>query len=74
MSSNHVPSDVQSLQSSAARALTVAQVCQRLQLSRPSVMALIHSGRLHAIQVGRSWRVSEKSLERLLAPPSSGER
>ena len=35
MSSNHVPSDVQSLPSSAARALTVAQVCQRLQLSRP---------------------------------------
>jgi excisionase family DNA binding protein len=53
-------------------ALTVDQVCSRLQLSRPSVIGLIRSKRLHAIKVGRSWRISQQSLDRLLAPPQDG--
>lgn len=74
VSSNHVLGDFQSHPSNIARALTVAQVCQRLKLSRPSVMSLIHTGRLHAIKVGRTWRISEQSIERLLAPPSGGDQ
>jgi excisionase family DNA binding protein len=66
--------DWESIPAVPAVALTVDQVCQRLQLSRPSVMALIHDGRLHAIKVGRTWRVSDKSLERLLTPPSDGDQ
>jgi len=49
-----------------ALALSVDQVCARLQLSRPSVVHLITSGRLFAIKVGRSWRISATSLDRLL--------
>jgi excisionase family DNA binding protein len=45
--------------------LTVAQVCERMQLSRPSVVALITSGQLTAIKVGRHWRISTVSVERL---------
>ena len=54
-------------------ALTVDQVCRRLQISRPSVIALITSKRLFAIKVGRSWRISQQSLDRLLTPPKDGE-
>ena len=73
MSKNHPDLELRSFPSVPVVALTVDQVCQRLQLSRPSVMALIQSGRLHAIKVGRTWRISEQSLERLLAPPSGGD-
>jgi excisionase family DNA binding protein len=36
-----------------------------LQVSRPSVAALIDSGRLVAIKVGRHWRISAASLDDL---------
>ena len=71
-------SKIPSNQGSASRppdpviALTVDQVCHRLQLSRPSVLGLIRSKRLHAIKVGRSWRISQQSLDRLVAPPLDG--
>jgi len=45
--------------------LTVAQVCERMQLSRPSVIALIKSRQLSAIKVGRHWRISAASFDRL---------
>jgi len=73
VSRKHPDGESWSIPAVSVVALTVNQVCQRLQLSRPSVMALIHSGRLHAIKVGRTWRISEQSLERLLAPPSGGD-
>jgi excisionase family DNA binding protein len=44
-------------------ALTLDQACKRLQLSRPSVVGLIESSRLHAVKVGRKWRVSVSSLD-----------
>jgi excisionase family DNA binding protein len=44
-------------------ALTLDQARQRLQLSRPSVVGLIESGRLHAVKVGRKWLVSASSLD-----------
>ena len=43
-------------------AITLDQACQRLQLSRPSVVGLIESNRLHAIKVGRKWLISASSL------------
>jgi len=57
---------------SDARALTLNQVCHLTQLSRPSVVRLIKEQRLHAIKVGRTWRISAASLDRLLAPPLDG--
>ena len=55
-------------------ALTVDQVCRRLQLSRPSVIGLIKSERLHAIKVGRTWRISQQSLDRLVASTPDGAK
>jgi len=49
-----------------AIALTLDQACQRLQLSRPSVVGLIESSRLHAVKVGRKWLISTSSLERFI--------
>jgi len=56
----------------SARAFTLDQVCEALQLSRPSVVGLIEAGRLDAIKVGRTWRISALSLTRLLGE-SAGE-
>lgn len=47
-------------------ALTLNQTCERLQLSRPSVVGLIESGLLHAIKVGRKWLVSAASVDRFI--------
>lgn len=47
-------------------ALTLDQACQRLQLSRPSVVGLIESSRLHAVKVGRKWLISASSLDRFV--------
>lgn len=51
--------------------LTVAQACERMQLSRPSVVALIKSGQLRAIKVGRHWRISAASLQQLAGDDGS---
>jgi len=45
--------------------LTVAQVCERMQLSRPSVIGLIKDRTLTAIKVGRHWRISASSVDSL---------
>jgi excisionase family DNA binding protein len=47
-------------------ALTLNQVCATLQLSRPSVVRLIESGRLRAVKVGRKWLVSISSVQRFI--------
>jgi excisionase family DNA binding protein len=48
------------------RFLTVAEVASIVRLSKMSVYRLIHSGQLEAVQFGRSFRVSEKSLNAYL--------
>jgi excisionase family DNA binding protein len=50
---------------SSAVFLTLAQVCERMQLSRPSVIGLITDGTLAAIKVGRHWRISSASVDDL---------
>lgn len=52
--------------------VTIAQTCHKTQLSRPSVVALIASGQLAAIRVGRHWRISAASLDALIG--SQGKR
>ena len=47
-------------------ALTLDQACQRLQLSRLSVVGLIESNRLRAVKVGRKWLISASSLDRFV--------
>lgn len=73
MSPIHPSSGSVSLPPSDARALTLDQVCYLTQLSRPSVVRLITEKRLHAIKVGRSWRISAVSLAALLDGESSAQ-
>jgi excisionase family DNA binding protein len=46
--------------------LTLDQACARTQLSRPTVVSLIHSGRLKGVKVGSTWRISASSIEYLV--------
>ena len=42
--------------------LTVAEVAQRMRVSKMTVYRLVHSGELTAVRVGRSYRVPEKAV------------
>ncbi|MFD1858989.1 helix-turn-helix domain-containing protein [Aeromicrobium phragmitis] len=42
--------------------LTVAEVAERMRVSKMTVYRLVHSGELEAVRVGRSFRVSEQAL------------
>jgi excisionase family DNA binding protein len=47
--------------------LTVAQVCKRLQISRPTFYGLLRSGRLKSLTIGRARRVPLAALEAFIA-------
>jgi excisionase family DNA binding protein len=47
--------------------LTVAQVCERLQISRPTFYGLLRSGRLKSLTIGRARRVPLAALEAFIA-------
>lgn len=51
------------------RFLTVAEVADAARVSRMTVYRLVHAGDLPAVRVGRSFRVPEAAVERLLALP-----
>lgn len=46
--------------------LTVKEVATSLRVSRMTVYRLVHSGELAAVQVGRSYRVSERAVNAYL--------
>ena len=43
--------------------LTLTEVAQRLQVSRQTVSAYVHSGRLGAVKIGRRWFFTDKDLQ-----------
>ena len=43
--------------------LTVAEVAQLTRVSRMTVYRLVHSGRLPAVQIGRSFRVPRAAVD-----------
>ncbi|TDE19712.1 DNA-binding protein [Nonomuraea mesophila] len=45
---------------------TVPEIATRLRVSKMTVYRLIHTGELHAIRVGRSFRVSDSALRSYL--------
>jgi excisionase family DNA binding protein len=47
--------------------LTVAQVCLRLQISRPTLYGLLRSGQLKSLTIGRARRVPIAALEAFIA-------
>lgn len=46
--------------------LTPEQVADRLQVALRTVYSLLRSGQLHAVKVGRQWRVPVASLDEYL--------
>jgi excisionase family DNA binding protein len=59
------------LQASAKRgtpaALTVADVCTLLRVSKPTALALIHDGRLPSFRVGHAIRIPADALDAFMA-------
>jgi excisionase family DNA binding protein len=50
----------------------IPDVCETTNLSRSAVYALIRSGRLKSVSIGRARRVSEKSLREFLTELEKG--
>lgn len=48
------------------RFLTVAEVAAQVRVSKMTVYRLVHSGELEAVRVGRSFRVPEDAVQRLI--------
>lgn len=55
-------------------AMTVADVCQELQLCQKTVLGLINSGELYAIKLtARCYRVPRESFMRFLSPRAEAQ-
>ncbi|MEK0154897.1 helix-turn-helix domain-containing protein [Arthrobacter oryzae] len=48
---------------SNAQFLTVAEVAERMRVSKMTVYRLVHSGEMPAVRFGRSFRVPEAAVE-----------
>lgn len=48
---------------SEVKFLTVAEVAEAMRVSKMTVYRLVHSGELPAVRVGRSFRVSEETVQ-----------
>lgn len=46
--------------------LTVAEVAERMRVSRMTVYRLVHSGELPAVRFGRSFRVQRGAVDELI--------
>ncbi len=46
--------------------LTTRQVAEKLQITMPTVITLIHSGKLVAFRVGYRYRVTTEELQRFI--------
>lgn len=46
--------------------MTVAEVADHIRVSKMTIYRLVHSGKLEAVRVGRSFRVPEVAVEALL--------
>ncbi|ROR72351.1 helix-turn-helix domain-containing protein [Bogoriella caseilytica] len=54
-------------QQGAPRFLTVAEVAALMRVSKMTVYRMVHSGELPAVRMGRSFRVPEAAVEKLIA-------
>lgn len=46
--------------------LTVAEVAERMRVSKMTVYRLVHSGELPAVRFGRSFRVQRRAVDELI--------
>jgi excisionase family DNA binding protein len=54
--------------------LTVAEVAYMMRLSRATVYRLLQSGKLPAVRFGRSYRVSERAMNKFVAEAALEDR
>jgi excisionase family DNA binding protein len=47
--------------------LTIAEVAQRMRVSKMTVYRLVHGGELPAVRFGRSFRVQQSAVDELIA-------
>jgi excisionase family DNA binding protein len=50
---------------------TISEVAERLRLHYMTVYRMIRDGKIAAVQVGQSWRISEAEVLRLLKVPQT---
>jgi len=56
-----------------ARFLTVAEVAEMMRVSTMTVYRLIKSGDLHAVRIGKSYRIEEAEVDRYLNEGAAAE-
>jgi excisionase family DNA binding protein len=56
---------------SDVRFLTVAEVADMMRVSSMTVYRLVHAGELPAVRFGRSYRIPESAVAKVIANPSS---
>lgn len=54
-------------QHGAPRFLTVAEVAALMRVSKMTVYRMVHAGEIPAVRMGRSFRVPEAAVEKLIA-------
>jgi len=45
---------------------TIKETADLLQVTTRSIYSYIKEGKLHAVKIGREWRVTQKDIEKLL--------
>ena len=45
---------------------TIKETAELLQVTTRSIYSYIKEGKLHAVKIGREWRVTQKDIEKLL--------
>lgn len=56
----------------AQRVFNTGEACRYLQISRPTFLKLIASGKIHALKIGKGWKVLESELEGFLKTEKNG--
>ncbi len=56
----------------ANRPMNLEEVMEYLRVGRNTALSLLQSGKVNAVQVGRQWRVTRKSLDEFLSGKSTG--
>ena len=52
--------------SSQTQLWTISEVAKRLRLHYMTVYRMIHEGKIAAMQIGHSWRISESEVQRIM--------
>ncbi|OLT14887.1 excisionase [Pseudonocardia sp. CNS-139] len=68
-----MPADEQRPDGVGAPFLTVAEVADRMRVSKMTVYRLVHSGELPAVRFGRSFRVQRGAVDEMIRTAARSE-